>query len=287
MGKKMQKNFNERKAIIFEVLALYIFSWIVLAWFNWIIKFPIVILTLILIVFKNQGKNTEKRNILLIALTMGLFANICYSCLLLSSKDEHYFSFHRSIFKFGIMLTIFHVLEFVCIVISSSKVKITTTPYLLDPTPSKEYQIAIFATICEFFISSYFFPSLKFKICQYTDICGLYLSLIGVMYRCVAIIQAGDNFNHILQNKLSPKHQLITTGVYSLCRHPAYVGWATFSLAQQFMIGNLISGPISVFVIYNFFRERIQEEEAALIHTFNEQYTQYKLDTPFGFPFVS
>lgn len=44
---------------------------------------------------------------------------------------------------------------------------------------------------------------------------------------------AKHNFNHVVQSERSDNHQLVTHGVYSLCRHPSYVGWFYWSIGTQ------------------------------------------------------
>jgi len=44
---------------------------------------------------------------------------------------------------------------------------------------------------------------------------------------------AKHNFNHVVQSEKSDNHELITHGVYNLCRHPSYVGWFYWSIGTQ------------------------------------------------------
>ena len=47
---------------------------------------------------------------------------------------------------------------------------------------------------------------------------------------------AKTNFNHYVQYVKQQGHELVTTGVYSFCRHPSYVGWFLWSIGTQ--VGN-------------------------------------------------
>ncbi|KAK6842607.1 protein-S-isoprenylcysteine O-methyltransferase [Apiospora arundinis] len=51
---------------------------------------------------------------------------------------------------------------------------------------------------------------------------GLILTCMGQFIRTAAMLQAGSSFNHIVQTRLGDGHELVTTGIYSVIRHPAY-----------------------------------------------------------------
>jgi protein-S-isoprenylcysteine O-methyltransferase len=62
---------------------------------------------------------------------------------------------------------------------------------------------------------------------------GLSLCLGGEVIRKLAIVTAGSNFNHVVQMEKREDHELVTSGVYSLCRHPSYLGWFAWSFGTQ------------------------------------------------------
>lgn len=55
----------------------------------------------------------------------------------------------------------------------------------------------------------------------------------GEILRKAAMLTARTNFNHIVQSVREEGHQLVTHGVYSICRHPSYVGWFYWSIGTQ------------------------------------------------------
>lgn len=57
--------------------------------------------------------------------------------------------------------------------------------------------------------------------------------LCGEGLRKAAMLTAGSNFNHIVQNEKAQSHVLVTSGVYSYFRHPSYVGWFYWSTGTQ------------------------------------------------------
>lgn len=77
----------------------------------------------------------------------------------------------------------------------------------------------------------YVFPELKKY--YYISVFGLLLCIFGEVIRKSAIFTASTNFNHIVQTEKEQNHVLVTHGIYSLCRHPSYVGWFYWSIGTQ------------------------------------------------------
>lgn len=110
--------------------------------------------------------------------------------------------------------------------------------------------------------------------------------LAGLLLRSAAMIQAAANFSHDIRFNLNTNHQLVTAGVYRLCRHPSYLGFAMFAVGAQLVLGNLICSAAFVVVLRKFFAERIRVEEAALLQQYPKEYAEYRLKTPSGIPGV-
>ncbi len=62
---------------------------------------------------------------------------------------------------------------------------------------------------------------------------GLFMVVGGEVLRKLAMFTAVTNFNHYIQHEKQDGHVLVTHGVYSYCRHPAYVGWFYWSVGTQ------------------------------------------------------
>lgn len=62
---------------------------------------------------------------------------------------------------------------------------------------------------------------------------GFLLCVIGEIFRKTAMITGSTNFDHIVQTEKNTKHELVTHGIYSLCRHPSYVGWFYWAIGTQ------------------------------------------------------
>lgn len=62
---------------------------------------------------------------------------------------------------------------------------------------------------------------------------GFYLALFGDFIRKLSMVWCGPGFTHLIQYHRRSEHKLVTTGPYSLCRHPSYFGWGLWSVASQ------------------------------------------------------
>lgn len=82
-------------------------------------------------------------------------------------------------------------------------------------------------------------PLSELKQLNWLSVVGLLLVLCGEALRKAAMLTAGSNFNHIVQNEKAQSHVLVTGGVYAYFRHPSYVGWFYWSTGTQ------VSGALS------------------------------------------
>lgn len=97
----------------------------------------------------------------------------------------------------------------------------------------------------------------------------------------------GGNFSHFLMSKKRNGHELVTSGIYSLFRHPSYFGWFYWSLGTQLVLCNPISFLGYVIVSWRFFDERISYEEQVLYQIYGENYLSYVERTWVGIPFIN
>lgn len=115
---------------------------------------------------------------------------------------------------------------------------------------------------------------------------GLMMCVSGEILRKTAMITAGVSFNHIIQSERRRSHTLITHGVYSLVRHPSYLGWFMWSVGTQLVLFN----PVCVFgyavTTWVFFKRRVIDEEALLLRFFGDSYVIYMRRVPSGIPGV-
>ncbi|KAE8593224.1 hypothetical protein XENTR_v10019036 [Xenopus tropicalis] len=178
-------------------------------------------------------------------------------------------------------LSFFHYSEYLITAVNNPK-SLSLDSFLLNH--SLEYTLAAVSSWVEFTVEKTIYPDLK----QITwlSVIGLIMVLFGELLRKCAMLTAGSNFNHIVQNEKSDSHTLVTSGVYSWFRHPSYVGWFYWSIGTQVLLCNPLCLFGYTFASWRFFRERIEEEEFSLIHFFGENYMEYKKKVPTGLPFI-
>ncbi|KAI3336676.1 isoprenylcysteine carboxyl methyltransferase [Xylariaceae sp. AK1471] len=115
---------------------------------------------------------------------------------------------------------------------------------------------------------------------------GFLLVFVGQTARSAAMVQAGQSFNHTIQNKKKDNHELVTTGLYSFLRHPAYFGFFYWGIGTQLVLGNPICFVAYTIVLWRFFALRVKHEEALLVRFFGGDYTDYKKRVGTGIPFI-
>ncbi|UYV82016.1 ICMT [Cordylochernes scorpioides] len=179
------------------------------------------------------------------------------------------------------ILSFFHYSEYLVTAISNPKT-LKLKSFLLDNT--YEYWLAALLGWMEYFGELWLFPGLKLNPIPWY--LGLVLCGGGELLRKAAMLNAGHNFTHQIQMYHQPGHVLVTSGVYSLCRHPSYVGWFYWSIGTQMILCNPICTVGYAVVSWMFFRNRVEGEEIVLINFFREDYVRYQEKVPTGLPFI-
>lgn len=89
-----------------------------------------------------------------------------------------------------------------------------------------------------------------------------------------------------MQCEKSADHVLVTHGVYSLFRHPSYVGWFYWSIGTQIILLNPFCTIAYTAASWLFFKERVEFEEIALLNFFGQHYCDYQQKVGTGLPFI-
>jgi protein-S-isoprenylcysteine O-methyltransferase Ste14 len=77
--------------------------------------------------------------------------------------------------------------------------------------------------------------------------------------------------------------KVVTTGVYSIIRHPQYVGGLLAHVGISFLLSawySLVSTPLMIFVVYLISRK----EEIELVNEFGDEYENYRKKVPMLVP---
>ena len=69
---------------------------------------------------------------------------------------------------------------------------------------------------------------------------GLVVCSAGLLARAVGIATASSNFSHQIEEQKRDGHRLVTHGIYSFLRHPAYFGFFWWSAGSQILLVNPI-----------------------------------------------
>ncbi|KAG5672377.1 hypothetical protein PVAND_002509 [Polypedilum vanderplanki] len=187
--------------------------------------------------------------------------------------------------SFGIylaFLTFFHYSEYFVISLSHPE-SLTLDSFMLNH--SIQYEFAAIISWIEYFVEVYYYPEMKK--CKTIWIIGSTICLSGEILRKVAMLTAKKSFHHLVQFQQADDHKLITIGVYSWFRHPAYVGWFYWSIATQLIMANPICFVLYLIASWLFFKERIHTEEITLLNFFGQEYVQYQQRTKTGLPFIN
>ncbi|KAM7455046.1 hypothetical protein BLSTO_04199 [Blastocystis sp. subtype 1] len=135
----------------------------------------------------------------------------------------------------------------------------------------------------EYWVEFFFVPALRMNV--FSLWIGLSLCLAGGLLRACSEIQMKNNFNHMIQTEKTASHQLVTTGIYSYLRHPAYTGWFYFSIGTQVLLNNPFCSVAYAIASWYFFYVRIPIEEKYLLGFFSD-YEAYRSRTHIFIPFI-
>lgn len=181
---------------------------------------------------------------------------------------------------YAVALAFFHFSEYILTSIFNSH-NLSIDSFLLNH--SVEYVTAAVLSWTEFWLEYYFIPEVKTLF--YVSLVGAILVTTGEFLRKISMITAGSNFTHLVQYRKRTGHELVTYGVYSLFRHPSYVGWFYWSVGTQVVLCNPVCLVGYTLASWMFFKERIEDEEESLIMFFGEDYLEYKRKVGTGLPF--
>lgn len=210
---------------------------------------------------------------------------IFISGILLSYHAFRDLSQPRILFPFAIyisLLAFFHWSEFF-VAAFTSPLRADTELYLLDHSP--EYLAAMILSFLEYWIEVYFWPT-KYTSLMPINIIGLAIALTGEVIRKAAMFTAADNFNHYIECTPRKDHHLVRSGVYALCRHPAYSGWFFWSVGTQILLVNPLCSILYPIAAFIFFKRRVYVEEQSLITFFGDDYRAYQREVSTGLPFI-
>ena len=119
----------------------------------------------------------------------------------------------------------------------------------------RKFQIGVMVSWMEYLLEYMLYPDMKaFSL---FSVFGLTLIIGGELIRKAAMITAGLNYTHEIARRKTDSHKLVTTGLYSWARHPAYVGSFYNCVGVQLLLCNPIGAVYETIVTWQFFKARI------------------------------
>ncbi|GAV07865.1 hypothetical protein RvY_17648-2 [Ramazzottius varieornatus] len=189
-----------------------------------------------------------------------------------------------SIWMFGaylVFLAGFHWSEYLSVSIFCP-LNLSTSSFMLYHSPA--YVVATVASWVEFTIIQYFWPG--FRNISAISYLGALFCVVGECLRKAAMATASKSFNHVVEDRKREEHQLVTNGIYGICRHPSYLGWWIFAVGTQIALQNPLCALAYFCGAQRFFAERVAYEEERLVDFFGTRYVEYRRRVPLLLPFI-
>ena len=103
---------------------------------------------------------------------------------------------------------------------------------------------------------------------------GVGFAAVGVVVFITAIITMRDSWRAGVPN--SEKTKLVTSGIFSISRNPAFLGFDLVYLGILLMFFNWVLFPVSIFAALMFHLQIVNVEEDFLLESFGEDYLIYR-----------
>lgn len=105
-------------------------------------------------------------------------------------------------------------------------------------------------------------------------IVGIILTVAGVLAFILSVVQMKENWRAGVQRE--EKTNLVTTGIYSVSRNPAFLGFDLMYIGILFSFFNWYMCAATAVAFVLFHLQIVNVEEEFLIEAFGDEYLQYK-----------
>ncbi len=105
-------------------------------------------------------------------------------------------------------------------------------------------------------------------------VAGVIITVLGILAFIVSVLQMKDNWRAGVQRE--EKTNLITTGIYSISRNPAFLGFELMYIGILLVFFNWYLCGATIFAVVFFHLQIVNVEEEFLIEAFGEEYLAYK-----------
>lgn len=106
------------------------------------------------------------------------------------------------------------------------------------------------------------------------QITGVIVTALGVLVFIISVVQMKDNWRAGVQRE--EKTNLVTTGIYSVSRNPAFLGFDLMYIGILLSFFNWYLLFATGFALVLFHLQIVNVEEDFLIEAFGEEYLEYK-----------
>lgn len=113
---------------------------------------------------------------------------------------------------------------------------------------------------------------------------GLIFVITGIIIRLIATFTLKECYTRTL--KITDKHKVVKHGIYSIVRHPGYLGVTTFLIGCGLLTGNFLTIILILLIVPFSFIKRLLVEEQMLIEYFGDEYKEYMKKTYRLIPFI-
>lgn len=103
---------------------------------------------------------------------------------------------------------------------------------------------------------------------------GCIITAVGILAFIMSVVQMKDNWRAGVQRE--EKTNLVTTGIYSISRNPAFLGFDLMYIGILFTFFNWHLCFATSFVLVFFHLQIVNVEEDFLIEAFGQEYMEYK-----------
>ena len=103
---------------------------------------------------------------------------------------------------------------------------------------------------------------------------GVVITMFGVLAFVISVVQMKENWRAGVQKE--EKTNFVTTGIYSISRNPAFLGFDLMYIGILFSFFNWFLCFVTSFAVLFFHLQIVNVEEDFLIEAFGDEYLQYK-----------
>ena len=139
--------------------------------------------------------------------------------------------------------------------------------------------IALYVVFCISMTAGFMLADFRTRTASYYLIvlCGLLLYMLGLIIRWTAILQLKKAFT--VDVAINKQHDLKTDGIYSIIRHPAYLGLLLIFIGLSVSMNSVLSIIVIAIPVFLVIFYRIKVEEKVLTDEFGETYLDYSQKT--------